>query len=365
MKKSKGQTVDLLYINEKETSKKTKKKPKNTTKKKSTAKTKKNNNDRINLDNEIIIGLTPKKEQTKKKEKNVRSQKTKKKTGGNTKGHSQKNSNKNHNKKSKKNIGTTNKNLEKNKTKNQSPKRKRNLKITKWLLIIILVLVIVILFMMSSIFNIKKIVVLNNSKISSEEIISLSTLTPGINMFRTTNRTIKNNIKTNAYIEDVRIKRNVNGTITLDVKERKPTYMLKLENTYAYINNQGYILEISKNPLKTPIITGFKTSNEEVKEGNRLAAEDLSKLDDIIKIMESVKNSILENIITEIDISNSMNYKLVIASEGKTVQFGDTNNINIKLQMISQIFSAEKGKTGEIYFQEDAKKAIFKEEVSR
>ena len=41
--------------------------------------------------------------------------------------------------------------------------------------------------MLSSIFNIKQINVTNNSKITSQEIINLSTLQTGVNMFKTTN----------------------------------------------------------------------------------------------------------------------------------------------------------------------------------
>ena len=122
------------------------------------------------------------------------------------------------------------------------------MRIIKWTLIIILLAMAIALFMMSSIFNIKEIIVINNSKIPSEEIINLSTLSTGVNMFKTTKGTIKNGIKENAYVENVTVKRNINGTVTLDIKERIPTYMLEFANAYVYINNQGYILEISENP---------------------------------------------------------------------------------------------------------------------
>jgi len=54
MKKSKGQTIDLLYTNKKEI-KKTKQK---VSKKNKKVKPKNTKNEGINLDNEIIIGLT-------------------------------------------------------------------------------------------------------------------------------------------------------------------------------------------------------------------------------------------------------------------------------------------------------------------
>lgn len=361
MKKSKGQTVDLLYTNKKEVNKKTNNKPKGTVKKKkSNTKKTQTSSERINLDNEIIIGLTPKKEEPKKKQNSKRENKNNKKVG-NAKSQKKNKSNKKktaNQKRDKVNSTGSNK-------KRKEPKKKKNLKFVKWIIIIILFVLAVILFMMSSIFNIKQIVVVNNSKITSEEIINLSKLTPGINMFKTTNRSIRSGIKENAYVEDVKIKRNFNGTVTLDIKERKPTYMLKFENTYVYINNQGYMLELSEAPLEVPVITGFSTSNEEIKVGNRLNVDDLNKLDDVIKIIEASKNSPLANIITEIDITNSFNYILTIASEGKTIQFGDLSNVNIKLQMAGKVMNFEKDKKGEIYFQEDGKKTVFKEQVTR
>jgi len=342
MKKSKGQTIDLLYTNKKEI-KKTKQK---VSKKNKKVKPKNTKNEGINLDNEIIIGLTLKKEKDKNKTKE-KSQKTKK----------------NLQKKKSKQPQKRNSGNSFNKNKQKKRKNNKKLKIIKWTTIIILSIVAIIMFMMSSVFNIKKIVVSNNDKISSEEIVNLSKIPIGTNMFKITKRNIKNNIKTNPYIDTVKIRKSLNGTITLEVKERTATYMLKHGDSYVYINNQGYMLEISDTLLELPIITGFETPEEEIKAGNRLIVSDLEKLEDVIKIRESAKTTSLSNIITEIDISDSTNYKLTIVSEGKTVQFGDITDANIKLLKIEGIIEQEKGIAGEIYFQ-DSEKTVFRETVN-
>ena len=346
----------MLYEN-KETKTKNKNKAnkqKNTIKKKSTKskKTQANSNDRIDLDNEIIIGLTPKKEPPKSK-KGTKGKKKSKKKNNNKKEAAKKYS-----------ITSERKSL-KGKLKEADTKRKRKFKILKWALIAILLLLATTLFMMSSVFNIREIVVINNNRISPDEIINLSTLTKGVNMFKISNSTIRNGIKTNAYIENVKIKRNIKGTITLDVEERKPTYMLKFANTYVYINNQGYMLEITEEGLPIPAITGFSTNEDEIEIGKRLNIDDLTKLGDVNKIINTSENSPLAGIITGIDISNSKDYRLTVESEQKTIKLGDMSNINIKLQMAGNIFENERGRAGEIYFQEDAKRAVFKEEVSR
>lgn len=361
MKKTKGQTIDSFYTNKKEVKKRNSKKKKSNNvgaaisrpqkSRKTKSKVKNEDNKVINLDNEIIIGLTPKKEEPKKT--NLKNKKTK--TANNVRATSGRPP------KSKK-TNSKNTKTKNAKTKKINTKKKTRNKIIKWIVLALLLLTAIILFMMSSVFNIKQIIVTNNSKVSSEEIINLSTLTPGINMFKTTNNVIKNNLKVNPYIEDVKVKRSINGTVTIEVEERKATYMLKFANAYVYINNQGYMLEMSENPLELPTITGFQTPAEEIKEGSRLVVEDLKKLEDVIKIMETAKSISMEKIITGIDITDSANYKLTIASEGKTVQFGDCSNINIKLLKVQAVMEKEKGIEGEIYFQ-DLEKTVFKEKV--
>lgn len=361
-RKSKGETIELLYTKPEEKNKKTKSKNTKTNRKsvgEATSRPKKNNTNTINLDNEIIIGLTPKKVESKK-----HNNKTKGKTkpvGADASVRLQKNNTTNSKKPSKstKKVSSTS-----GKHKKQLKKRKIGLKIFKWTSILVLIITATIFFMMSSVFNIKEIVVSNNNKISSEEIIRLSGLTTGINMFKTSNKAVRNGIKANPYIENVRIKKDVTGTVELEIEERVPTYMLKFANAYVYINNQGYMMEITEKPLELPTITGFETPAETIKEGNRLIVEDLKKLEDVIRIIESSKSNSLENIITEVNIADSTNYILTIASELKTVQFGDISNVNVKLLKIEALIEQEKGIEGEIYFQ-NSEKTVFREEVKR
>ncbi|MEI3434613.1 MAG: FtsQ-type POTRA domain-containing protein [Clostridia bacterium] len=179
-------------------------------------------------------------------------------------------------------------------------------------------------------------------------------------MFKVLNKKVEESIEQNPYIENVKITKTISGTVNLEVTERVATYMLKFANGYVYINNQGYMLEISQEPQELPIISGFKTPIENIKEGNRLVVEDLKELENVIKIMEIAKTTSVGAIIAEIDISDPTNYKIIIPSENKTVEFGDLTNINVKILKIEYIIEQEKGKQGEIYFQ-GAEKAVFRE----
>ena len=107
---------------------------------------------------------------------------------------------------------------------------------------------------MSPLFDVKKITVNTDKKLSKEEIINLSAINLNQNIFKYTKKQIINNIKENAYVEDVTVKRNLPDEIQITVKERVPTYMITYGNAYVYVNNQGYMLEVSSEYKNLPIL---------------------------------------------------------------------------------------------------------------
>ena len=124
-------------------------------------------------------------------------------------------------------------------------------------------------------------------------------------------------------------------------------------NGYAYINNQGYILEISDNKLELPIIQGITTQEEKIKPGNRLENEDLEKLETVIQLMTIWKNNNMEQPIDSIDIKNKNEYSIRIEQEKKTVYLGDKSNLSNKVLWIQAIINDNKGIEGEIYVNGD------------
>lgn len=205
----------------------------------------------------------------------------------------------------------------------------------------------------SPIFNIEKIEVSNNNIVSSEEIISLSELKTGENIFKFTKSKVKNKIKQNAYIENLHIYRKIPNTIQISIEEREPKYSVEFLGKYAYINTQGYILEISEDSKELVIIQGISTNEEEIKPNNRLNIQDLVALEDIIKIMNVVKDNNIETKVTSIDIINKNDYSLYIKEEKKKIYLGDNTNLGNKILHAIAIMEKEKGNEGEIYVNGD------------
>lgn len=237
------------------------------------------------------------------------------------------------------------KEIKNTKPNNAKPKSKK----IKMLIISILVLIAIIAAMLSPLFNIKNIQVVGNTILSSEEIISLSGIKTEENMFKVMKLKTIDRIKENAYINEVAIQKKLPNTIEIQVKERKPSFMLEYGNGYVYLSNQGYMLEISSIKKDIPTILGTTTSKENYKPGNRLNKDDLEKLGTVIKIMAVAKTHNIENLITTIDISNSDNYTLRLEQEKKTVYLGDCSYLETRMSSLMSILENEKDIEGEIF----------------
>lgn len=232
-------------------------------------------------------------------------------------------------------------------------KRKRVSKWVKYSVILVLLIVAIIVVMYSPLFHVQKLEVEGNGKISKEEIISLSQIQTGESTYKISKAKVEENIKQNPYIESVTVKRKLPDEVSLIVKERITTFMLEYGGGYVYLNNQGYMLEISTQKLQVPILQGGETLEEEIKIGNRLCKEDLNKMSRVLRIIESASNIGIESLISKIDISNKDNYKLIFDSEAKTAYLGDESNLSTKMLYIKALLEDNKTIPGEIFVNMD------------
>lgn len=229
-------------------------------------------------------------------------------------------------------------------------KKKKKIKITATVL---LVLFTIILILSSPLFSIKDITVSGVSKLTSEEIISTSGITTNVNIFALNKLKAKKKLLENPYVADVYIKRNYPNNISIEVKEKVPTFMIQFANSYIYVNNQGYMLEISTEPLNLPVLLGIKTDLSNVKPGKRLDVEDLKKFNILIQIMDITKNFELNTLISRIDITDSTDYIVYMDSESKKIYLGDAIDLNTKILPLAEILNQTTGKPGEIFLNMD------------
>ena len=260
-------------------------------------------------------------------------------------------------------IQMTNKNRikkEERKTKqNEIKERKRQKRnkrvklILKLFLFILLIGGAIIFAMTSPLFNIKEIKVTNNTHVPSDTIISLSEIKIDENIFKFYKGNASNKIKENAYIENVNIERIIPNTVKIKVEERTPKYSVDFMGKFMYINSQGYFLELSEDNKGLTVIHGITTEEEKVTPGNRMSNEDLSRLEEVMKIISSANENGLEGKVTSVDISNKNDYTIYLEEKKKKVHIGNTSNLSNKMLYILAIMEQEEGKEGEIYVNGD------------
>mgnify|MGYP003235418159 FL=1 len=240
--------------------------------------------------------------------------------------------------------------------KQEEKRNKRNKKVKSILKIILLLGVIIggtIFSMTSPIFNIKEIQVTNNNITPSDTIISLSELKLDENIFKFNKYNVKNKIKENAYIEDVKIHRKIPNVVQIEITQRQPKYSIDFMGKYAYINSQGYILEVADTNNGLPIIQGIATNEEKIVPNSRLNEDDLTSLENIIKIMDIAKENNLDTKVTSIDITNKNQYSIYIQEEKKRIHLGENTNLGNKMLYAISIMEKEKGIEGDIYVNGD------------
>ena len=190
-----------------------------------------------------------------------------------------------------------------------------------------------------------------NKKVKT--IISLSELKLDENIFKFNKYNVKNKIKENAYIEDVKIHRKIPNVVQIEITQRQPKYSIDFMGKYAYINSQGYILEVADTNNGLPIIQGIATNEEEIVPNSRLNEDDLTSLENIIKIMDIAKENNLDTKVTSIDITNKNQYSIYIQEEKKRIHLGENTNLGNKMLYAISIMEKEKGIEGDIYVNGD------------
>jgi len=313
--------------------------------------------DKFNFEDEIIIGLNLVDDKNiKVTDKKKRAQKGKKQAKQDQKVKKQK-------------IKKSEKNLSPKQYAQQEEIRKRKqkkvAKLFKLLILFAIFIGIILFAMLSPVFNVSEILVQNNQNVPSDTIVSLSRIQKGENIFRFSKSDALKYIKENPYVENVKISRVIPNKIQIEVEEREASFQLEFANSYIYMNNQGYLLEIATEKKDLPILIGYQTKEEDLTAGNRICTEDLERLDDVLKIIKAAKSYQLFGKITKINIEDKNNYKLILEEEQKTVHLGTATQLDTKMPNIQMVLEKEAGVPGEYFLNIDLNKRdpYFREKV--
>lgn len=169
------------------------------------------------------------------------------------------------------------------------------------------------LFFGTSYFEIKKIKVINNKRLTTTQILKLANIAPGLNIFKINRDQILSSITSDPNIKDAKITFEGMYNIKITVQERTPLFYAKQGSHFLEISDDGMVIgskPICKSSL--PIITGLKLENFKL-------GDNINNLDSFFvarKWVRNLKNNFLENI-SEINFSSSQNPYVYLTSGEK------------------------------------------------
>ncbi|WP_102400896.1 cell division protein FtsQ/DivIB [Haloimpatiens massiliensis] len=178
-------------------------------------------------------------------------------------------------------------------------------------------------------FSIKDIVVINNSNVTKDEIIKLSGIKKGNNIFSINVRSIKDDILRNPYILKVQIKRRLPNKILIDVNERSAAFYAQKDSNYYIIDKESVVLEKRKNinTMKLIKLVGYEKNNLVI--GQVLPYKDQRKAEAVKNITDLVINNTSKMTMSIVDVTNIYDIKVYYGN--MCVKMGDYNNLEDKL----------------------------------
>ncbi|MDT8716619.1 FtsQ-type POTRA domain-containing protein [Clostridium sp. 19966] len=212
------------------------------------------------------------------------------------------------------------------------------------LLLFILSIITAVLLLKLPYFNINQIQVNNNKKLNKQEVITVSKLKIGENIFISNLNKIKNNLLTNPYISSVTVKRKLPSTVVINIQERTPYFFIQKDKDIILMDSDGYALEKTTAVPDNKLIRVDGIDINSVKVGENL--KDSTKLN-ILHEFTKYENK-TDTVITSIDVSLAADIK-VNFKDSVLVKIGTVDNLRKKLSDAVDIINQTELKTKKGY----------------
>ena len=220
-----------------------------------------------------------------------------------------------------------------------SSKRKVKRKVRPGCLITILALLLsAAVLLLTPAFDIKRIEVKGNRTVGEDIIKHESGITTNMNIFRANTKKAEKNIRAHEFVEDVKVKRVLPGTIRIVVTEGEVAAYIDSPNYLVGISIEGKTLclvsdkalrDMDKLVLYGMTIT--KSINGEVVE-----VAEKKKLEEALRMMDSFSEMGMLDKITAINMKASDDVDLRYANKLK-IEFGSFDNYEYKMQWLENM----------------------------
>ena len=211
---------------------------------------------------------------------------------------------------------------------NKRKKRRRvgSLAWLGWVCLMLIALTLGYGFAQSSIFNVRSIVVNGTSRLAEEDIIKLSGFTVGEHIYEANINKAQTMIKTNFWVEQVSIERQLPSTLVINIKERVPVAAIIMPEGLYIVDFSGTLLIKQKllDGMTVIPIAGVSNIDSDIKPGTPLENDSVTVALAVIRQMDERSSSHL--------------------SYGVNCYLGDKSNFAEKFAVALDILQSERQK---------------------
>ncbi|MEG0772942.1 FtsQ-type POTRA domain-containing protein [Clostridium sp.] len=245
-------------------------------------------------------------------------------------------------------------------------KKKRKLRTIKRSILTLVVLfsILVTLCFNLDYFNTTEIKVSANSNVTSDEIIALSQLKKGDNIFKFKVSNVRKNVLKNPYILDLKVNRVFPSNINIEVVERKATFYISYNDSFYVIDNNAIILEKrdTVEGMNLVRLEGVDLSTVDIGKSIPLNGEEKKRV--LTELCEFIynDNAVGEHVISMIQLNDFIDINIVV--DNLTVKLGTSEKVKEKLTRAFSIIKDEQfaGIKGYVDVSFDGNPVIYREE---
>lgn len=179
-------------------------------------------------------------------------------------------------------------NMERRKAARENKKKKKIPPKPVFILLLIIAVIGLIVLSFTNFFVVDSIEVEGNKYYSDEEVVTMAHAAPGRNLiYHPGKSSIKEYLKQNPYIEDVKVRRKLPSTLVIDIKERQQLGAIIYDDDYLIIDGNGILLRKTQTEPKITIIKGIRVKKLAL--GETVVTEDERVFNDALNLLQAME----------------------------------------------------------------------------
>lgn len=186
-------------------------------------------------------------------------------------------------------------------------------------------------FITSSVFSIDSIVIEGNTLMSDDEIIELSGVSKGDNMFKQTERRVKKALTVNHYIADVSVSRDMPNIYKISIVERIPVIAVPYSGMYVILDEEGVVVDEADSTMHATLVTGITVSSCET--GKQPVFDDSANFRQVSSLIKAVNESGM--FFKKVELENSLSVKGYVTDT--LICSGQSGDIIAQLEQIKAV----------------------------